>query len=127
MNSHLIPVSIKMHHLFFTQETGKNVLRQTDQHLWHSFYITVEKGFMMALEFKEHLEVVTPKGDGYIWYMIDYGPQSDTLYTIILKESGECWQMSHKDFRVKANVSLGIKEEYQKLKKDVQLNGDVFK
>lgn len=82
---------------------------------------------MMALEFKEHLEVVTPKGDGYIWYMIDYGPQSDTLYTIILKESGECWQMSHKDFRVKANVSLGIKEEYQKLKKDVQLSGDVFK
>ena len=69
---------------------------------------------MIALEFKEPVEVTTPKGDGIIWYMIDYGPHSDTLYTIVLKETGECWQMSHKDFRVKANVSLGVKSNYQK-------------
>jgi hypothetical protein len=68
---------------------------------------------MIALEFKDPVEVTTPKGDGYIWYMIDYGPHSDTLYTIIIKESGECWQMSHKDFRVKGNVSLGIRSDYQ--------------
>jgi hypothetical protein len=30
-----------------------------------------------------------------------------------MKESGECWQMSHRDFRVKANVSLGIGGNYQ--------------
>lgn len=68
---------------------------------------------MIALEFKNPVEVTTPKGDGFIWYMIDYGPQSDTLYTIIIKETGECWQMSHKDFRVKANVSLGVGGNYQ--------------
>lgn len=68
---------------------------------------------MIALEFKDPVEVATPKGDGFIWYMIDYGPQSDTLYTIIIKETGECWQMSHKDFRVKANVSLGVGGNYQ--------------
>jgi len=68
---------------------------------------------MIALEFKDPIEVSTPKGDGYIWYMIDYGPHSDTLYTIIIKETGECWQMSHKDFRIKKNVSLEIKESYQ--------------
>jgi hypothetical protein len=72
------------------------------------------KAFMIALEFKDPIEVSTLKGDGYIWYMIDYGPHSDTLYTIIIKETGECWQMSHKDFRVKTNVSLEIKETYQK-------------
>ena len=69
---------------------------------------------MIALEFKDPIEVITPKGDGYIWYMIDYGPHSDTLYTIIIKQTGECWQMSHKDFRVKTNVSLGVREDYQK-------------
>lgn len=68
---------------------------------------------MIALEFKDPIEVTTSKGDGYVWYMIDYGPQSDTLYTIIIKETGECWQMSHKDFRVKTNVSLGIGGDYQ--------------
>lgn len=68
---------------------------------------------MIALEFKYPVEVTTPKGDGYIWYMIDYGPHSDTLYTIVIRETGECWQMSHKDFRVKTNVSLGIGGNYQ--------------
>ena len=75
--------------------------------------MAIEKLCMIALEFKDPVEVTTPKGDGFIWYMIDYGPHSDTLYTIIMKETGECWQMSHKDFRVKTNVSLGIKENYK--------------
>jgi hypothetical protein len=68
---------------------------------------------MIALEFRDAVEVTTPKGDGYIWYMIDYGPHSDTLYTIVIKETGECWQMTHKDFRVKSNVSLGIRDNYR--------------
>lgn len=67
---------------------------------------------MTALEFKEPLEVTTAYGDGYIWYMIDYGPHADTLYTVIIKETGECWQMCHKDFRVKTNTSLGIRKQY---------------
>lgn len=69
---------------------------------------------MLVHEFNEQLEVTTPKGDGYIWYMMDYGPQSDTLYTIIMKDTGECWQMCHKDFRVKPNTSLGIRGSYTK-------------
>jgi hypothetical protein len=69
---------------------------------------------MIALEFKEPLEVSTAYGDGYIWYLLDYGPHADTLYTIIIKATGECWQMSHKDFRVKTNLSLGIRNQYEK-------------
>jgi len=44
--------------------------------------------------------------------MIDYGPHSDTLYTIIIKETGECWQMAHKDFRIKPDVTMGIRGTY---------------
>jgi hypothetical protein len=44
--------------------------------------------------------------------MMDYGPHSDTLYTIIIKESGECWQMCHKDFRIKQNTTMGICGKY---------------
>ena len=73
---------------------------------------------MIALEFKEPLEVNTAYGDGYIWYMMDYGPHADTLYTVIIKETGECWQMTHKDFRVKTNTSLGIRKEYKSPVKD---------
>jgi hypothetical protein len=81
---------------------------------------------MLAFEFKELVEVTTSKGDGYIWYMIDYGPHSDTLYTIIIKETGECWQMTHKDFRIKQNVTMGIGGKYQGLehKKLFNSNGN---
>ena len=51
---------------------------------------------MVALEFKELVEVTTSKGDGPFWHMLDYGPHSDTLFTIIIKECGECWQMCYK-------------------------------
>ncbi|MDB5207435.1 MAG: hypothetical protein JWR72_2510 [Flavisolibacter sp.] len=77
---------------------------------------------MIAIEFKVPLEVTTAYGDGYIWYMMDYGAHADTLYTIIIKESGECWQMSHKDFRVKSNTSLGIRKQYPGLEK---VNGHI--
>lgn len=68
---------------------------------------------MITLEFKEPLEVTTAYGDGYVWYMMDYGPHADTLYTIIIKETGECWQMAHKDFRIKTNTTLGIRSQYK--------------
>lgn len=84
---------------------------------------------MIALEFKEMVEVTTGKGDGFIWYMLDYGPHSDSLYTIIIKETGECWQMSHKDFRIKQNITMGICGNYKavnKSKEKEHLNGQVI-
>ena len=59
------------------------------------------------------MEVTTAYGDGYVWYLMDYGPHADTLYTVIIKETGECWQMTHKDFRVKTNTTLGIRKNYK--------------
>ena len=61
-------------------------------------------------QFSELIEVYVPmfSKTGYIWYMIDYGPQSDTLYAIVLKDSGEVWQLTHKDFRISKNISYGI-------------------
>jgi hypothetical protein len=70
---------------------------------------------MIVYEFKELVEVTTAKGDGLIWYLIDYGPHSDTLYTIVIKETGECWQMCHKDFRIKQNITMGIGGRYERL------------
>ncbi len=81
---------------------------------------------MIALEFRDPVEVSTPKGDGLIWYMMDYGPNSDTLYTIIIKETGECWQMTHKDFRIKANTTMGIGGSYKEQGKKGMQEGRHF-
>ena len=79
---------------------------------------------MIVYEFKELVEVTTAKGDGLIWYLIYYGPHSDTLYTIVITETGECWQMCHKDFRIKPNVTMGICGNYQQaVSKQSSTNG----
>jgi hypothetical protein len=61
---------------------------------------------MMIYEPSNRLEVSTPKGDGVVFYLIDYGHESDTIYTIIINDTGELWQFCHKDIIVKPNITF---------------------
>tara|TARA_R110000868_G_scaffold276861_1_gene536644 strand:+ start:248 stop:448 length:201 start_codon:yes stop_codon:yes gene_type:complete len=58
-------------------------------------------------EFTNRIEVTTPKGDGVILYMIDYGHESNTIYTVIIDATGEFWQFTHKEIRAKSNITFG--------------------
>lgn len=60
----------------------------------------------MMYEPKNRIDVTTPKGDGVIWIVTDYGHESDTIYTIILK-TGELWQFTHRQIKVKSNITFG--------------------
>jgi hypothetical protein len=60
----------------------------------------------MIYEPKNRLDVTTPKGDGVVWYLIDYGHETDTIYTIIINETGELWQFTPKDIIVKPNITF---------------------
>ena len=60
----------------------------------------------MIYEFINRLEVLTPKGDGIIFFMIDYGHETDTIYTIIINNTGEMWQYTHKDIIVQKNITF---------------------
>lgn len=60
----------------------------------------------MIYEPTNRLEVSTPKGDGVVWYLIDYGHESDTIYTIIINDTGELWQFCHRDIIVKPNITF---------------------
>lgn len=61
----------------------------------------------MIHEFINRVEVSTPKGDGVLFYVIDYGHETDTIYTVIINDTGEMWQLRHKDIIVKANITFG--------------------
>jgi hypothetical protein len=52
------------------------------------------------------IDVVTPKGDGTIWLVTEYGHETDTIYTVIINATGELWQFVHKDIRVKSNTTF---------------------
>jgi hypothetical protein len=61
---------------------------------------------IMIHEFTNRIEVITPKGEGIIVYLIDYGHETDTIYTIIINETGQLWQFTHKDIIVKPNITF---------------------
>ena len=61
----------------------------------------------MIHEFVNRIEVTTPKGDGVILYVLDYGHESNTIYTVILDGTGEFWQFTHKEIRAKSNITFG--------------------
>lgn len=61
----------------------------------------------MIFEPSNRVEVKTPKGDGIIWLVTDYGHETDTIYTVIIDDTGEMWQWRHKDLIVKNNITFG--------------------
>ena len=61
----------------------------------------------MIYEPKNRLDVTTHKGDGVIFLVTDYGHESDTIYTIIINDTGELWQFTHRDIIVKPNITFG--------------------
>jgi hypothetical protein len=61
---------------------------------------------MMIYEPNNRVEVTTPKGDGIIWLVTDYGHETDTVYTIIINDTGELWQFTHKDIRARENITF---------------------
>jgi len=61
----------------------------------------------MIHESKNRIEVDTPKGSGIIWLVTEYGHETDTMYTVIINDTGEMWQFTHKDLKVKNNITFG--------------------
>lgn len=59
----------------------------------------------MMFEPNNRIAVITPKGDGVIWLVTDYGHETDTMYTVIVN-NGEIWQFTHKDIKVKDNTTF---------------------
>ena len=60
----------------------------------------------MIYEPHNRIEVTTPKGDGIILYLIEYGHETDTIYTIIINATGELWQFTNRDIIVKPNITF---------------------
>lgn len=60
----------------------------------------------MIFEPTNRIDVRTPKGDGVIWLVTDYGHETDTIYTVIINSTGELWQFTHKDIIIKPNITF---------------------
>jgi hypothetical protein len=63
----------------------------------------------MMLQLSPVLEVDTPKGRGHAEFLIDYGPEADLLWVVVMRDTGEIWTLRNADLRATANVSIGRK------------------
>lgn len=60
---------------------------------------------MMILELENRIDVVTPKGDGFIWLVTEYGTETSKVFTVI-QDSGDIWEWQPKDIFVKQNITF---------------------
>lgn len=59
------------------------------------------------LQLNPPLPMNTPRGEGFAHILIDYGPESDLYWTVIITESGEIWTFSNREIRASKNITLG--------------------
>lgn len=59
------------------------------------------------LQLNPPLPMNTPKGEGFAHILIDYGPESDLYWTVIMTGSGEIWTFSNREVRASKNITLG--------------------
>ena len=65
----------------------------------------------MLIQLNPTLPLVTPKGDGFAHFLIDYGQEHDLIWVVFLRESGECWCFSNREVRLEANFTMGTEKK----------------
>lgn len=53
------------------------------------------------------IPLITPKGGGQAILVVDYGPEYDLMFTVILDDNGECWTFKNSEVRGFPNPTLG--------------------
>jgi len=59
------------------------------------------------LQLNPPLPMNTPKGQGFAHILIDYGPESDLYWTVLITETGEIWTFANRCVRASKNITLG--------------------
>lgn len=63
----------------------------------------------MIIQLDPLIPLVTPKGPGYAWFMIDYGAEHNLMWTVAINATGEIWTFSNPEVRAQKNITMGRK------------------
>jgi hypothetical protein len=59
------------------------------------------------LQLNPPIPMNTPKGEGFAHILIDYGPESDLYWTVLITATGEIWTYANRYVRASKNITLG--------------------
>ncbi len=60
-----------------------------------------------VIQLNPPLPMVTPKGEGWAHFLIDYGPESALFWVVFMDEDGACWTVPNSEVRMYKNWTLG--------------------
>ena len=58
------------------------------------------------LQLNPQIPVITPKGNGWAFFMIDRSQEHDLEWVVFLDSNGECWTFKNSDIRIQKNYTL---------------------
>ncbi|MEO9078792.1 MAG: hypothetical protein ABI268_05720 [Rhodanobacter sp.] len=62
---------------------------------------------MSMLQLDPPIPMTTPKGEGFAHILLDYGPESDLYWTVLITQTGEIWTYANRYVRAAKNITLG--------------------
>ena len=63
----------------------------------------------MILQLNPQLNVFTPLGEGWVFFIIDYGAWMNSCWVVRLNETGEVKHFDSNDIRIEGNPTLDEK------------------
>jgi hypothetical protein len=63
----------------------------------------------MITQLNPPLPLITPKGNGWAHFLIDYGVEHDLLWVVFQNDTGECWSWLNRDIKLQNNITLNRK------------------
>jgi hypothetical protein len=58
------------------------------------------------LQLNPPIPMNTPKGEVFAHILLDYGPESDLYWTVLITETGEIWTYANRYVRASKNITL---------------------
>ncbi len=58
------------------------------------------------LQLNPQIPVLTPKGPGWAFFLIDRSQEHDLEWVVFLDSGGYCWTFKNSDIRIQKNLTL---------------------
>jgi hypothetical protein len=63
----------------------------------------------MITQLNNPIPLITPKGDAYAYFVIDYGMEHDLLWVCFINKTGECWTFKNGNIKLGPNYTFDRK------------------
>jgi len=58
------------------------------------------------IQLNPQIPVITPKGKGWAFFLIDRSQEHDLEWVVFLDDGGECWTFKNNEIRIQKNYTL---------------------